>query len=217
MCGASLKLGRHKWWPAWTKQGPKGSFPAFSWLTLRGIFRLYLFKCWRKGGDSERVVYTSQLEADRTFYIPVSSLWENAAADPKPLEIHPSIYFVFFVQFVDDLKALQPSIPSCLMCEDPPGAKGAGKVCCPFIMNDSQRKSSPDTNIDCKVFTESPGLVQTYDSSYLKLVQCYTTAPLAKNMFNITFEQEYFSSRGSCFKVSLHRPGNKDPPCYKSP
>lgn len=121
VCGASLKSGRHKRWPAWTKQGPKGSFPAFSWLTLRRIFRLYLFKCWRKGGDSERVVYTSQLEADRTFYIPVSSLWENSAADPKPLEIHPSSYFVFFVQFVDDLKALQPSIPSCLMCEDPPG------------------------------------------------------------------------------------------------
>lgn len=77
-------------------------------------------------------------------------------------------------------------------------------------MNDSQRKSSPDTNIDCKVFTESPGLVQTYDSSCLKLVQCYTTAPLAKNMFSITFEQEYLSSRGSCFKVSLHGPGNKD-------
>lgn len=31
---------------------------------------LYLFKRWRKGGDGERVVYTSQLETDRTFYNP---------------------------------------------------------------------------------------------------------------------------------------------------
>lgn len=31
---------------------------------------LYLFKWCRKGGDGERVVYTSQLETDRTFYNP---------------------------------------------------------------------------------------------------------------------------------------------------
>lgn len=30
----------------------------------------YLFKWWRKGGDSERIVYASQLETDRTFYNP---------------------------------------------------------------------------------------------------------------------------------------------------
>lgn len=73
------KLGRHEGWAAWAKQVPKGSVLAFSCLTLRPIFRLYLFTCWRKGGDGERVVYTSQLEADRTYYKPVSSLWENAA------------------------------------------------------------------------------------------------------------------------------------------
>lgn len=113
------KLGRHEGWAAWAKQVPKGSVPAFSCLTLRPIFRLYLFTCWRKGGDSERVVYTSQLEADRTYYKPVSSLWENAAADPKPLETTP--LSLFFVQFVDDLKALQARLPSCLMSEDPLG------------------------------------------------------------------------------------------------
>lgn len=50
---------------------------------------LYLFKCWRKGGNGERIVYTSQLEADRTFYNPVSCVWENAEVGPRPLEISP--------------------------------------------------------------------------------------------------------------------------------
>lgn len=39
---------------------------------------------------------------------------------PKPLETPPLLWF-FFVQFVDDPKALQPRIPSCLMSADPLG------------------------------------------------------------------------------------------------
>lgn len=37
----------------------------------------YLFKWCRKGGDGERVVYTSQLETDRTFYNPQCPVCEK--------------------------------------------------------------------------------------------------------------------------------------------
>lgn len=64
------KLGRHEGCAAWGKQVPKGSFPPFSCLTLRPISQLLFIQAVEKGGDGERVVYTSQLETDRTFYNP---------------------------------------------------------------------------------------------------------------------------------------------------
>lgn len=46
-------------------------FLIFLVLASGPFLSFYLFKWFRKGGGSERVVCISQLEADRTFYNPV--------------------------------------------------------------------------------------------------------------------------------------------------
>lgn len=72
---------------------------------------LYLFKCWRKGGNGDRIVYTSQLEADRTFYNPVSCVWENAVVGFKTLTNLP--HSQFSALFMDDPKALCSRLTCC--------------------------------------------------------------------------------------------------------
>lgn len=49
----------------------RDAFLLFLVLASGPFLSFYLFKWFRKGGGSERVVCISQLEADRTFYNPV--------------------------------------------------------------------------------------------------------------------------------------------------
>lgn len=115
------KLGRHEGCSAWGKQVPKGSFLLFLVLPSSPFLTMYLFKWWIKRGDRERVVYTSQLEADRTFYNQVTGVWESAVVVPRPLEIPP-------------FPALGP------ICGWPKGSPAQTHICClklPHILSES--------------------------------------------------------------------------------
>lgn len=225
-------------------------FPVFP----SGLFSDFIYSSvGEKGGGSERVVYTSQLEADRTFSIPVSSLWENAAADPEPLEIPPPslVFFCPICRWPEGSAAQNPIHFNVWRCFG--GSKGAGNFCC-FFYNEwgSEEKFSKDTNLDRKVVPNSPGHVQSYGSSYLKSVlhscssvlktclvsHCwvYRRAGAGKGRggrgvqafssflqnpsffprcgwkWGGSFEQGYFSCRGSRFTVSLHRTKTPLPP-----